>query len=131
LPIWKDDVMVDVIRVVIADDNDVVRSSLRLFLSICDDMQLVGEAANGKEAVSLCERLQPDLVLMDLMMPEMDGAAATQIIRQQFPHIRVLILTSAVDLDLITAAIAAGADGYLQKNVSIDVMAEAIRFAVV
>jgi two-component system, NarL family, response regulator LiaR len=120
----------DLIRVVIADDNDRVRFSLSLFLSICDDMELVGEAANGKEAVRLCERLQPDLVLMDLMMPEMDGAAATQMIRQRFPHIRVLVLTSAVDLDLITAAIAAGAEGYLQKNVSIDVMAEAIRSAV-
>lgn len=120
----------DIIRVIIVDDNDLVRFSLKLFLSICDDLQLVGEAANGKEAVTLCERLQPNLVLMDLLMPEMDGATATRIIRQRFPYIRVLVLTSAIDPDLVTAALVAGAEGYLQKNVNIAVMAAAIRAAV-
>jgi two-component system, NarL family, response regulator LiaR len=119
-----------VIRVVIADDNDRVRFSLRLFLSICDDMELVGEAANGLEAVELCKQLQPDLILMDLLMPEMDGVAATEIIRQNFPYILVLVLTSTTDFDLIAAALAAGAHGYLQKNVSAHLIAETIRSTV-
>ena len=120
----------NVIRLVIADDHDAVRHSLRMVMETYDDIEVVGEAANGKEAVELCERLQPDLVLMDLKMPVMDGVTATKLIRQQFPHIRVLVLTSGIDMDMITAALLAGAQGYLEKHVNIDVLTKAMWAAI-
>jgi len=117
------------IRVLIADDHTVVRSGLAAFLWTCDDLELVGEAGNGKEAVRQAEKLQPDVVLMDLVMPEMDGAAATREIRERYPNIQVLVLTSFPEDELVQGALQAGAIGYLLKNVSSDQLADAIRAA--
>src|ERR671924_677611 len=83
------------IRVLIVDDHGVVRSGLAAFLKAFDDLELVGEAANGRDALHLCAQVRPDVVLMDLMMPEMDGAAAVRAIRQQYPRIQVIALTSS------------------------------------
>jgi len=118
------------IKIVIADDHNVVRSGLGAFLQVFDDFELVGEAADGKEAVEVCEKKRPDVVLMDLVMPEMDGADATRIIRERFPDIQVIVLTSFKEDNLIESALQAGAIGYLLKNVSADELAEAIRSAV-
>lgn len=119
----------DRIRIVITDDHNVVRSGLGAFLQVFDDFELVGEASNGKEAVDVCEAAQPDVVLMDLVMPEMDGAQATRIIRERFPDTQVIVLTSFKEDNLIEDALKAGAIGYLLKNVSADELANAIRSA--
>ncbi len=118
------------IRVMIVDDHDMVRGSLALFLEAFDDLLLVGEAANGFEAVRLCAKAQPNVVLMDLIMPEMDGIAATRTIRQANPEVQIIALTSFGDQDLIQEALQAGAASYLLKNTPIDVLANAIRAAV-
>jgi NarL family two-component system response regulator LiaR len=117
------------IRVLLVDDHAVVRSGLADFLFAYDDLELVGEASNGEVAVSMCERVKPDVVLMDLVMPGMDGAEATQAIRQACPDIQVIALTSYKDEDLVQNAMQAGAIGYLLKNVTADELAEAIRSA--
>ena len=117
------------IRVLIVDDHRVVRSGLAAFLMAFDDLELVGEAANGKDAVHLCGQVRPDVVLMDLMMPEMDGAVATHAIRQQYPRIQVIALTSFREAELVQAVLQAGAIGYLLKNVAADELAEAVRAA--
>jgi NarL family two-component system response regulator LiaR len=117
------------IRVLVVDDHAVVRSGLAAFLQVFDDLELAGEATNGKEAVRLCATLRPDVVLMDLMMPEMDGATASDQIRQQHPHTQVIALTSFRDHALVHAALQAGAIGYLLKNVTSDELAGAIRSA--
>ncbi len=117
------------IRILIVDDHNVVRSGLGAFLQVFDDFELVGEASNGREAVDKCTTLQPDVVLMDLVMPEMDGAQATKQIRERFPHIQVIVLTSFKEDDLVESAIEAGAIGYLLKNATADELADAIRAA--
>jgi NarL family two-component system response regulator LiaR len=117
------------IRVLLVDDHAVVRSGLGAFLMAFDDMELVGEAANGAEAIKLCERLKPQVVLMDLVMPVMDGAAATKEIRERFPDIQVIALTSFKEQDLVQGALEAGAIGYLLKNIQADKLAEAVRAA--
>ncbi|MGC9398063.1 MAG: response regulator [Anaerolineae bacterium] len=117
------------IRVLLVDDHAVVRSGLGAFLMAFDDMELVGEAANGAEALKLCERLSPDVVLMDLVMPVMDGAEATREIRSRYPEIQVLALTSFKEQDLVQGALEAGAIGYLLKNIQADKLAEAVRAA--
>lgn len=117
------------IRVMLVDDHAVVRSGLAAFLMVYDDLVLAGEAGNGQEAVERCEDLQPDVVLMDLIMPEMDGATATQIIRKKWPHIQVVALTSFKEDDLVQEALRAGAIGYLLKNASSDDLIRAIRQA--
>jgi NarL family two-component system response regulator LiaR len=119
----------DPIKVMIVDDHAVVRSGLAAFLMAYDDLELVGQAGSGKEAVRLCERAQPDVVLMDLVMPEMDGAAATRAVRERCPDVQVIALTSFKEEDLVTGALQAGAIGYLLKNVSADELANAIRAA--
>ncbi len=119
----------DPIRVMLVDDHAVVRSGLSAFLLVFDDLLLVAEAGDGVEALRLCEHHQPDVILMDLIMPRMDGASATQAIRQKYPHIQVLILTSFNENNLVQAALKAGAIGYLLKNVSADELADAIRAA--
>ncbi len=117
------------IRVMIVDDHAVVRSGLAAFLLVYDDMELVGEAEGGEEAVGQCEKLQPDVVLMDLVMPDMDGATATGTIRQRCPQVQVIALTSFREEELVQGALQAGAISYLLKNVSADELAEAIRSA--
>ena len=119
----------DPIKVMIVDDHAVVRSGLAAFLMAYDDLELVGQAGSGKEAVRLCERAGPDVVLMDLVMPEMDGAAATRAVRERCPDVQVIALTSFKEDDLVTGALQAGAIGYLLKNVSADELANAIRAA--
>jgi NarL family two-component system response regulator LiaR len=118
-----------VIRVMLVDDHTVVRSGLAAFLSAYDDFQLVGEAADGEEAVRLCGRVQPDVVLMDLVMPRMDGPTATRVLRERYPAIQVLALTSFKEDNLVHDALKAGAIGYLLKNVTANELAHAIRAA--
>jgi NarL family two-component system response regulator LiaR len=119
------------IRVLLVDDHAVVRSGLSAFLMIHDDLELVGEAASGEEAIRICERVQPDVVLMDLMMPGMGGIAAIHAIRERCPQIQVIALTSFREEDLVEGALQAGAISYLLKNVSADELAGAIRDAYV
>ncbi len=104
------------VRLIIADDHDLVRSGLRSMLARQPDLEVVGEATNGQEALELCRRLQPDLVLMDVRMPEMDGLAATHAIKQEFPTIIVLIVTSYQNFDYLLEAIKVGAAGYILKD---------------
>jgi NarL family two-component system response regulator LiaR len=117
------------IRVMIVDDHAMVRTGLATFLEVSDDLDLVGQATNGQEAVELCERFQPDVILMDLVMPEMDGVTATRIIRERWPQVQVIALTSFQEKELVQDALEAGAISYLLKNVSIDDLTEAVRAA--
>ena len=117
------------VRVLLVDDHAMVRRGLATFLTAFDDLALAGEAAQGEEAVRRCAEVQPDVVLMDLEMPVMDGVAATRAIRERFPAVRVLALTSFRDEELVQRALQAGAIGYLLKNVSADDLATAIRAA--
>ncbi len=117
------------IRVLVVDDHAVVRRGLATFLLAANDLLLAGEAGSGAEAVQLCGEVRPDVVLMDLVMPDMDGATATQHIRQRCPDVHVIALTSFHDEDLVQRALQAGAIGYLLKNVSADQLADAIRAA--
>jgi DNA-binding NarL/FixJ family response regulator len=117
------------IRVLLVDDNDVLRSGLVIFIDTFDDLQLVGEGRTGAEAVQLCAKVHPDVVLMDLKMPVMDGVKAAQVISQQYPSIRVIALTSFDDEPLIQSAKQAGIQEYLLKNVTIETMADTIRKA--
>ena len=119
------------IRVLLVDDHAVVRSGLSAFLLAYDDLELVGEAAGGERAVALCQQVQPDVVLMDLMMPGMDGVTATRLIRARQPTVQVIALTSFKEKELVEGALQAGAIGYLLKDVSADELARAIRAAVV
>lgn len=117
------------IRVLIVDDHAVVRSGLGAFLLAYDDLELVGEAGSGPEALRFCEKTVPDVVLMDLVMPEMDGAETTEAIRQRFYDVQVIALTSFPEEELVQKALQAGAISYLLKNVSSDDLADAIRNA--
>ncbi|MDY6877120.1 MAG: response regulator transcription factor [Chloroflexota bacterium] len=117
------------IRVMIVDDHDMVRRGLAAFLRAKPDLELVGEASNGEEALRACARIEPDVILMDLVMPEMDGTIATRIIRERWPQVQVIALTSFQDKKLVQGALQAGAISYLLKNVSIDDLAEAVRAA--
>jgi len=117
------------IRVMVVDDHTMVRRGLATFLKVYDDLELVGEADNGETAIELCGQVSPDVILMDLMMPEMDGATATRIIRQQFPKVQVVALTSFKDQEIVQKALQAGAIGYLLKDVSASELARAIRAA--
>jgi len=117
------------IRVMLVDDHAVVRSGLGAFLYVFDDLELVAEAKDGKDALMLCETIMPDVILMDLVMPVMDGAAATKAIRERWPQIQVVALTSFKEEELVQGALQAGAIGYLLKNISADELANAIRAA--
>jgi len=119
------------IRVMLVDDHTMVRKGLATILKVFPDLQLAGEAENGVEAIKLCDEVQPDVILMDMVMPDMDGATATRIIRQQFPQVQVIVLTSFKEGELIKNALEAGAIGYLLKDVSADELARAIRAAYV
>ena len=117
------------IRVLITDDHGVVRQGLRMFLSLDSDIQVVGEAANGQEAVAMARELQPDVVLMDLLMPVMDGLQATRAIRTEMPEVEILALTSVLEGASITRAIRAGAIGYLLKDTDAEELHRALRGA--
>ncbi len=117
------------IRVFLVDDHAVVRSGLSAFLLAYDDLDLVGEAGSGEEALHLCDHLHPDVVLMDLVMPGMNGVETTQAIRSRYPTIQVIALTSFPEEDLVQGALRAGAISYLLKDVSADELAAAIRAA--
>ena len=117
------------IRVLVVDDHTMVRRGLATFLKVFDDLELAGEAASGQAAIQLCAQLQPDVILMDMVMPDMDGAAATRFIREQSPSVQVLALTSFKEEILVQSALQAGAIGYLLKDVSADELAQAIRAA--
>jgi NarL family two-component system response regulator LiaR len=119
------------IRVMLVDDHLVVRSGLGAVLMSEEDLSLVGEAGNGEDAIRMCERLQPDVVLMDLMMPVMDGVTATKIIREKWLNINVIALTSFKEKDMVEGALKAGAISYLLKTVSAEELISAIRSAVI
>ena len=116
-------------RVLIVDDHGMVRRGLVAYLRNELDLELVGEARNGQEAVDMCDQVQPDVVLMDLVMPELGGVAATRIIRKRWPETQVIALTSFREKDLVQEALQAGAISYLMKNVSGDDLVAAIRAA--
>jgi NarL family two-component system response regulator LiaR len=117
------------IRVMVVDDHGMVRRGLVAYLEEEPDLELVGEAADGEEAVQLCEQLRPDVILMDLVMPELGGADATRSIRKRWPQVQVIALTSFQDKALVQEALQAGAISYLLKNVSGNDLVEAIRAA--
>jgi two-component system, NarL family, response regulator LiaR len=118
------------IKVMLVDDHNVVRSGLATFLRAYEDLELVGEAKNGLEAVNLCHQKQPDVILMDLMMPEMDGIAATREILADYPEIKIIAMTSFEQETFVQGVLAAGAISYLIKNVTSEELAKAIRDAV-
>lgn len=119
------------IKVLLADDHAVVRSGLGAVLMSSDDLVLVGEAGTGQEAIKKCGELHPDVVLMDLLMPEMDGVTATRIVKERWPEISVIVLTSFKEKELVEGALKAGATSYLLKNITADNLLTAIRDAVV
>ncbi len=114
------------IRVIIVDDHTVVRSGLRAVLDASEGLELIGEAGDGEEAVKICERLQPDVVLMDLQMPKMDGVEATRIIHGRWPQIHIIALTSYKEKEYVEGVLKAGATSYLLKNVSAEELVSAI-----
>jgi DNA-binding NarL/FixJ family response regulator len=119
----------DPIRVLIVDDHAVVREGLRAFLELQDRMEVIGEAGDGREAIEEAERLRPDVILMDLVMPRLDGVEAMRELHEQVPAARVIVLTSFLDDERLVPALRAGAAGYLLKNVEPQELARAIRLA--
>jgi NarL family two-component system response regulator LiaR len=117
------------IRIVLVDDHGVVRQGLKAFLATEDDIEVVGEASNGREAVEVVGKLQPDVVLMDLVMPELDGIGATTAIKQQWPHVDVIAMTSFIEDEKVFGAMRAGAGGYVLKDADPDDVVKAIRSA--
>jgi len=116
-----------VIRVVLADDQTLVRQGIRLLLEIEPDIQVVGQAATGREAIQQVEALHPEVVLMDVRMPDMDGVEATRQLKAHFPDVSVIILTTFEDDAIVFEGLKAGARGYLLKDISSEEMAEAVR----
>jgi len=113
----------------IVDDHPVVRGGLKTMLLAFDDLHLTGEAEDGSTALDLCRQNLPDVILMDILMPDMDGIQTTQAILKQYPQVKIIILTSYPDDALVKKSLEAGATGYLLKNASIDILAGAIRIA--
>jgi NarL family two-component system response regulator LiaR len=116
----------DVLRIVLVDDHAVVRQGLAALLATTPDVEVIGEAASGEDAVPLCRSLKPDVALVDLIMPGMDGVATTQAIKAASPETRILLLTSYAEGDLVQPALAAGVDGYLLKTASAEGVVQAI-----
>jgi DNA-binding NarL/FixJ family response regulator len=117
------------IRILIVDDHAVVRQGLKMFLALDDELEVIGEAANGEEAVRQAHELAPDVVLMDLRMPQMDGIAATETIRRELPEVEVIALTSVLEDKAVYGAVRAGAIGYLLKDTQADELCRAIKAA--
>lgn len=117
------------IRVLITDDHGVVRQGLRMYLGLDPELEVVGEAANGEEALRMARELRPNVVLMDLLMPVMDGIAATGMIRAELPEVEVIALTSVLEDASVSGAVRAGAIGYLLKNTEADELGRAIKAA--
>jgi NarL family two-component system response regulator LiaR len=117
------------IRVMVVDDHDMVRRGLATFLLVKPDLEFVGEARDGQEALEVCGQVQPDVILMDLVMPALDGPSAIRAIRERHPEVRIIALTSFQEKELVQEALQAGAMSYLLKNVSVDELARAIRAA--
>jgi DNA-binding NarL/FixJ family response regulator len=122
-------VSADPIRVLVVDDHAVVREGLRSFLELQDGIDVAGEAGDGEEALAEAARLEPDVVLMDLVMPNLDGVAALRRLREELPRARVIVLTSFLDEDKLLPALRAGAAGYLLKNAPPQEVARAVRVA--
>lgn len=118
------------IQVLLVDDHNVVRSGLATFLRAYEDLELVGEAKNGSEAVNFCHQHQPDVILMDLMMPVMDGISATRAILTDYPDIKIIAMTSFDEANLVNEVLGAGAMSYLLKNITAEELVKAIRDAV-
>ncbi len=118
-----------IIRIMLVDDHEVLRSGLKYIIDVIDDLEVVGEASNGVEAVQKCAELQPDVVLMDLLMPEMDGVEATRALLREHPQVRVIALTSFKEEEKIQSALEAGAVSYLTKDISIEELSEAVHKA--
>jgi NarL family two-component system response regulator LiaR len=117
------------IRVMLVDDHAMVRRGLAMMLKVFDDLELAGEAENGETAIQLCAQLSPDVILMDMALPDIDGVEVTRAIRGQFPHMQIIVLTSFKDGKFIQKALDAGAIGYLLKDISADDLVRAIRAA--
>ncbi len=117
------------VRVLITDDHSVVRQGLRMFLSLDPELEVVGEAADGEEALRMARDLSPDVVLMDLVMPVMDGISATGAIRSELPDVEVIALTSVLEDASVTGAVKAGAIGYLMKDTEAEELGRAIKAA--
>ncbi len=114
------------IRIMVVDDHRVVRRSIAMALRAFNNLEFVGEAENGLEAIDRCDELRPDVVLMDMIMPEMNGVQATGRIRSDYPEIRIIAMTASEEEKMVEEVLQAGADGYLLKNASIDDFVEAI-----
>ena len=119
----------EAIRVMIVDDHLMVRDGLKVFLSVYDDLEIVGEASDGQTALEVCRQVHPDVVLMDILMPNMDGPTATRVLRAECPAVQVIALTSFAEKDLVQQAIQSGAIAYVLKDVDPDKLADAIRDA--
>ncbi len=117
------------IRILIADDHSVVRQGLHMFLALDPDLEIVGEATNGLEAVNQARKLKPDVILMDLIMPQMDGITAIEIIRHELPEVEVIALTSVLEDAAVVGAVKAGAIGYLLKDTQANELCRAIKAA--
>jgi DNA-binding NarL/FixJ family response regulator len=117
------------IRVLLVDDHSVVRMGLRSFFDMLDDIEVVGEASDGSEGVAMARRLKPDVVLMDLLMPNMDGVTATGRIKSELPETEIVTMTSFIEEEKVTSALEAGASGYVLKDAEADEVAAAIRAA--
>jgi DNA-binding NarL/FixJ family response regulator len=117
------------IKIILADDQDLIRRGLKALLKTAPEIEVIGEAVNGEDCIAQLEKLNPDLILMDIRMPIMDGVAATRAIHSQFPNIKVLVLTTFADREYVQKALQSGAVGYLLKDTPFDELTQAIRLA--
>ncbi|HEU4322961.1 MAG TPA: response regulator transcription factor [Roseiflexaceae bacterium] len=118
-----------IIRVMVVDDHPLAHAGMRHFLNTFPDLLLVGEASSGDQALALCAQTRPHVIMMDLVMPGMDGVEATRLIKQRYPQVQIIVLTSFQEGDLVERALRAGATGYLLKNISAFDLVQAIRAA--
>ncbi|MEA5480237.1 response regulator transcription factor [Pseudanabaena galeata UHCC 0370] len=117
------------IKIILADDQDLIRRGLKALLKTAPEIEVIGEAGNGEDCLAQLEKLNPDLILMDIRMPIMDGVAATRAIHSQFPDIKVLVLTTFANREYVQKALQSGAVGYLLKDTPFDELTQAIRLA--